>query len=475
MISDVPSWSRQPIGNGYEGGERRIRSALFVDFDNVYIGLQRLDPPAAAAFANSPGQWLERLETGRDAEGEFRRRFLVRACYLNPSAFGEFRPFFTRAGFRVVDCPSLTQQGKSSADINMVLDAVDALSAPTRYDEFVILSADADFTPLAMRCRAADRRVTIIAAGPAASAYRAVADTVMTADDLAEILTTPAKAVTEEATLAVSQPGGTTGRKQHATPKVNTEPASTAPIRAAKAVLHLLRSADGPVMGSSLAHAAKSADPTLPTSAWDGHGGFAAWLMASVPEVGWSPRPSPGYGWDGRRFTKADLPVGESVQPAPRQVAPPAGDPVELTPLQQQIAGVTDIPPLLTQQYATLLKALAKDVNANTFHRAETSKRVRDSCQEGGVAIGRASISSVIQGLLYSAGLKLERPVTARQLAVGWAGSVEGLCRGARMELSADSVAEVRAWVGGGLIKPAVARRSAPSAKGSTRENKAST
>ncbi|MEO6143996.1 MAG: NYN domain-containing protein [Dermatophilaceae bacterium] len=469
-MSDAPPWSGQAIGDG-QGAERRLRSALFVDFDNVYIGLQRLDPPAAEAFANNPGQWLERLETGRDVEGEFRRRFLVRACYLNPSAFGEFRPFFTRAGFRVVDCPSLTQQGKSSADINMVLDAVDALSAPTRYDEFVILSADADFTPLALRCRAADRRVTIIAAGPAASAYRAVADTVMTADDLAEILTTPAKAGMEEAPLAVSQPGGTAGRRQQANPKVNVEPASTPPIPAAKAVLALLRSADGPVMGSSLAHTAKTADPTLPTSAWDGHGGFAAWLIASVADVGWSSRPSPGYGWDGRRFTKADLPVGDPVQPAPlSDVAPPAGDPVELTPLQQQVAGVTDIPPLNTEQYATLLKALAKDVNANTFHRAETSKRVRDSCQAAGVAIGRASISSVIQGLLYSAGIKLERPVTAKQLAVGWAGSVEGLCRGARMELSHESLAEVRAWVGGGLIKPAVSRGPAPSAKSSSRD-----
>ncbi|MFS0699177.1 NYN domain-containing protein, partial [Cellulomonas sp. 179-A 4D5 NHS] len=171
---------------------RRLRCALFVDFDNVYIGLQRLDPAAAEAFAAHPGDWLRALEQGSDIDGDFTRRFLVRACYLNPSVFSQFRPNFTRAGFSVVDCPSLTQQGKSSADINLVLDAVDALSAQTRYDEFVILSADADFTPLALRCRAADRRVTIVTAGPAASAYRAVADTVVTADELVELVTPPA-------------------------------------------------------------------------------------------------------------------------------------------------------------------------------------------------------------------------------------------------------------------------------------------
>jgi hypothetical protein len=53
---------------------RRLRCALFVDFDNVYIGLQRLDPGAAEAFASAPTHWLTALETGNDVEGEFSRR-----------------------------------------------------------------------------------------------------------------------------------------------------------------------------------------------------------------------------------------------------------------------------------------------------------------------------------------------------------------------------------------------------------------
>lgn len=174
------------------------RSALFVDFDNVYIGLRQLDPAAAEAFASEPGHWLAALEAGEESQDAAERRFLVRACYLNPSVYAKYRPNFTRAGFRVVDCPSLTQQGKSSADINLVLDAVDALGAETRYDEFVIVSADADFTPLALRCRAADRRVTIIAASPAAAAYRAVADVVVTADDLVDLITPDTPAVPAE-------------------------------------------------------------------------------------------------------------------------------------------------------------------------------------------------------------------------------------------------------------------------------------
>ena len=100
-----------------------------------------------------------------------------------------------------------------------------------------------------------------------------------------------------------------------------------------------------------------------------------------------------------------------------------------------------------------LLDRLAKDVNAHPFHRTETSKRVRDACQEGGVAVGRASINYVIQGLLY-AGLKLQPPLDVQQLAKGWADNVVGLCRGARMEIGEDGLAEVRSWVGGGVTTP---------------------
>ena len=93
------------------------RTALFVDFDNVYIGLRRLDEQAAELFARDPGRLVAWLENGVDKDdGPFRRRFLVRVCYLNPGPFSEFRAFYTSAGFRVVDTPSLTQQGKSAAD-----------------------------------------------------------------------------------------------------------------------------------------------------------------------------------------------------------------------------------------------------------------------------------------------------------------------------------------------------------------------
>lgn len=418
---------------------RRFRTAMFVDFDNVYIGLQRLDPVAAEAFATNPAHWLSELETGTDSEGEFSRRFLIRACYLNPSRFSQFRPNFTRAGFQVVDCPSLTQQGKSSADINLVLDAVDALAASTQYEEFVIVSADADFTPLALRCRAADRRVTIITASPAAAAYRSVADTVITADDLAELVTHTAstldvETVVEEVAAAVEAPAEAPAKAPTKKTAAATPPPSSA---ARKAVLQRVQAADRPVPLGTIAQLAQKTEPTLPETRWGGAGGFLPWLARNVPEVGVSSRP-PGFVWDANRFGEADLPgaVADTSSSA----------------LQRQVVAVTDTPGLSASNYRVLLTALAADLKAHPFDRAETSRRVRDACRKAGAQVGRSTVNFVIGGIIF-AGLELKPTTKASDLALAWADNVVGLCRGARMQLSPSDAAAIGAWVGGGLLE----------------------
>lgn len=447
-----------------------LRSALFLDFDNVYIGLRRLDPDAAEAFATQPGTWLAALEEGSDLDVERRRRFLVRACYLNPAAFAQFRPNFTRAGFRVVDCPSLTQQGKSSADINLVLDAVDALNAPTHYDEFVIVSADADFTPLVQRFRAADRHVTIVTASPAAAAYRAVADSVVTADDLADMVrpvVAPAPngdqgaldgSTAADALAATSSAGDAGGAAPSATGSGKgsasggqgatggsatgggSDDGAGGDARrerprnraAGRAVRRLVRRADRPVNGSAAAQAAQDADPTL-DSGWDGAGGFFAWLAREVPDVA----AGSGYVWDPERFSEGDLPGG-----------------TDLPPLQRQVVEVTDIPNLTTERYRVLHAAIADDVASHPFDRPATVRRVHEACQAAGEAIGRGSVNAVIAGVLY-AGLDLEKGVTAEDVAATWADHVVGLCQGARMELTPQDAAALRSWVGGGLVPTA--------------------
>src|SRR5437660_3697096 len=160
----------------------KTKSALYVDFDNIYISLWGEDPRAAAEFATAPERWLRWIEEGMaensaEAGAGGRRDVLVRRCYLNPQSFRRFRAYFTRSGFSVIDCPPLTARNKNSADIVMVMDIIDALEHKTRFDEFIIMSGDADFTPVLHRLRMHDRRTAVLASGSgAAAAYKAACD-----------------------------------------------------------------------------------------------------------------------------------------------------------------------------------------------------------------------------------------------------------------------------------------------------------
>jgi len=168
--------------------QKRLKSALFVDFDNIYLGLRQLDEDAAEQFASNPTHWLQWLEEGmpgmngtEELQGR-KRDILIRQCYLNPRGFQQYRPYFTRSAFSVVDCPSLTSQGKNSADIYMVMDMLDTLNHSTHFDEFIIFSGDTDFMPVMLRLREYDRRTTILSAGPAAAAFLAAANQIISED-----------------------------------------------------------------------------------------------------------------------------------------------------------------------------------------------------------------------------------------------------------------------------------------------------
>ena len=167
----------------------QLRSALFVDFDNIYIALRDQDDEAAERFRSNPASWLGWLENQLPEEyraltgGATNRRILIRRCYANPKSIGPYRPHFVRAGFEVIDTPPLTSQGKTSADIHMVIDMLDALNHPTRFDEFIICSGDADFTPVLLRLRKFDRRTVVLAVGPASGAYTAACDLTISEDD----------------------------------------------------------------------------------------------------------------------------------------------------------------------------------------------------------------------------------------------------------------------------------------------------
>jgi len=279
-----------------------MKSALFVDFDNVYSGLRKLDPASADHFARKPGEWMtwliESLGLPEHSPADAKRRVLVRRCYLNPQAYQRFRPSFNLAGFEIVDCPALTSEGKTSTDIHMVLDIVDLLQHEARYDEFIVFSADADFTPVLRKLRRWDRRTTVLAIGFPSAAYRASADLLIDQDDFVR----NALGFNDEAEI---QPP----------PPIAANPSTEVSATAFKLIRQAVAESPGPVPLAKLASLVLSKIKGMDASSWAGFGSF----RALVESKGLSPLV---VSWDGggtvhdpkRHALPASLPPATGAQ-----------------------------------------------------------------------------------------------------------------------------------------------------------------
>lgn len=408
------------------------RTALFVDFDNVYTGLRDLDEQAAEVFARDPGRLVSWLENGEDEDGPFRRRFLVRVCYLNPEPFSQFRPFYTSAGFRVVDTPSLTRQGKSAADTHVVIDALDTLAHPVHCDEFVICASDADYAPLMVRLRAHDRRTMMVTASPSSRAYRAVCDeAVEPAAFIAGLLSAsahPASAHPASAHPAAATPAGDVvgppsaqGERPH---QVEA---------AAAAVSQSVDESAAPIRAAVAAMAALAVMPELKPG-WAGTGSFHEFVSRHVPRLQYVSDDSGGWVIDPRRHSLGDLPA--ALQPET---------------LPAQVCRVTGTPDLNSEQYAVLFEELAQEVAEHGFSLTATTRNVRDRAIERDVPIARNAAAFVVQGL-PRVGVDLRQgPHTAEQLAVAWTEQVLRMADYMRMQLSDEDRQQINEWIVGGL------------------------
>lgn len=162
--------------------EKEQKTVLLIDGDNIYFSLRNRDERLAEAFVMHPETTLKWLIESKDAQffDEVSRRFLVMRIYLNPNYSWKYRSNFTNAGFQVIDTPPLTASNKTAADMMMAVDALDLMrDLDVYYNEFVIISADADFTPLLLRLRQAGRHTAILPVGQSSQAYRAIADLVI--------------------------------------------------------------------------------------------------------------------------------------------------------------------------------------------------------------------------------------------------------------------------------------------------------
>ncbi|MBO0742074.1 MAG: NYN domain-containing protein [Hyphomicrobiaceae bacterium] len=493
-------------------------SAVFVDYDNIYLSLKRKSEEAAKRFAKDASGWLRGIETGRlitatNAPFGGDRRIVMNRCYGNPvprrnahdnstdmNSFPFVRHHFLRAGFEVIDCPPLTAQLKNSSDIRMVMDIRDYLTHDTYFDEFIILSGDADFTPVLHRLRAHARRTVIFANDFTAAPYTAISDGEVRESDLIALI------------LGNELPRDAAAGERLVMPSAKSEDVRREILTE---VVASVRTSSAPVPLEALAERAVRAlghEKTIGTG-WAGAGSFRELLRQQLPgEIRLSNEP-PYFAFDPKRHGEAARAVAlERREPAgtalagPRSAGRPvAGEGTPLTPaalqqalptsslpptrpgpgapgaarqapprgvqpapaqagssaaIQQSISRIQDAcqaPPLAPHEYRLLFEVMAKEISDNDLIGAQTLANITQRAQERGLDVRRDDVRFVLE-VVSEADPWFEQGASANLFAGRFRNFVVARCRGQGLNLSADELDLIDAWFAGGSLPPSPAQ-----------------
>jgi len=114
--------------------------ALYCDFENIALGVRD------AKYARfDVEEILERLLV--------KGNIVVKKAYCDWDRYKDFKVGMHEASFELIEIPHVRQSGKNSADIRMVVDALDLCYTKAHVDTFVIISGDSDFSPLVSKLR----------------------------------------------------------------------------------------------------------------------------------------------------------------------------------------------------------------------------------------------------------------------------------------------------------------------------------
>src|SRR4051812_46458218 len=114
--------------------------AVFCDFENVALGARE-----AKYDRFDIGKVLERLL--------LKGSIVVKKAYCDWDRYKDFKAPMHGASFELIEIPHVRQSGKNSADIRMVVDALDLCYTKAHVDTFVLVSGDSDFSPLVSKLR----------------------------------------------------------------------------------------------------------------------------------------------------------------------------------------------------------------------------------------------------------------------------------------------------------------------------------
>ena len=124
--------------------------ALFCDFENIALGVRDAKHPMFDI-----NKVLERLLV--------KGSIVVKKAYCDWGRYKDFKAAMHEAAFELIDIPHVRQSGKNSADIRMVVDALDLCYTKSHVNTFVVISGDSDFSPLVSKLR--ENAKTVIGVG----------------------------------------------------------------------------------------------------------------------------------------------------------------------------------------------------------------------------------------------------------------------------------------------------------------------
>src|SRR4026207_1518743 len=124
--------------------------AVFLDLERLALG---------ALGAHSPRFDIQKVLERLLLKGHI----VVKKAYCDFDRYKAFKRDLHEAAFELIEIPHLRQSGKNSADIRMVVDALDLCYTKSHVDTFVIISGDSDFSPLVSKLR--ENAKTVIGIG----------------------------------------------------------------------------------------------------------------------------------------------------------------------------------------------------------------------------------------------------------------------------------------------------------------------
>ncbi len=120
--------------------------AVFLDLENIALGARDAQFPEFDIR-----KVLERLL--------LKGHIVVKKAYCDFGRYKDFKRSLHEAAFELIEIPHVRQSGKNSADIRMVVDALDLCYTKSHLDTFVIISGDSDFSPLVSKLRENAKKV----------------------------------------------------------------------------------------------------------------------------------------------------------------------------------------------------------------------------------------------------------------------------------------------------------------------------